>query len=227
VQGVTHPDSTPVTASPRAHRRRRVLALLGASLLAPSGPARAEAEDVSGSLPRLAFRMQRAGDGATVTAADFRGSVVLLYFGYTWCPDVCPTTLANLAAVLNRLDATTVPVRVLFVTVDPARDNLAALRRFTAAFGTDFVGLRPSPDMLAAVARRYRVAYSVQPQTAGKPYTVSHGAGVYVFDRAGAARVILTGLDQPHPDLAGAAATVRQAAAAPPGRGALARLLDR
>jgi protein SCO1 len=217
-----------MTALPRPPSRRRVLALAGAGLLARSGPARAEAEDVSGSLPRLTFRMQRAGDGATVTAADFRGSVVLLYFGYTWCPDVCPTTLANLAAVLARLDATTAPVRVLFITVDPARDNLAALRRFTAAFGGDFVGLRPSPDVLAAVARRYRVAYSVQPPTAaGKPYTVSHGAGVYVFDRTGAARVILTGLDQPHPDLAGAAAAITQAAAAPPGRGALARLLDR
>lgn len=207
-------------------RRRRLLALSGAGLIARTGQAGAEAaaEDVSGNLPKLAFRMRRADDGAVVTEADFRGSVVLLYFGYTSCPDICPTTLANVAAALDRLGTPAARVRVLFVTVDPDRDTLTALRQFTAPFGAGFIGLRPSPDMLAAVARRYRVAYSVQPQAPGQPYTVSHGAGVYVFDAAGGARTLLTGLDQPSPDLDAAASAIRQAAA-PPRPGLLARLL--
>ncbi len=202
---------------------RRALVLTGAGLLAGTGPARAGTENVAGSLPPLAFRMRRAEDGAMVTEAAFRGSVVLLYFGYTFCPDICPTTLANIAAVLNALGDQAARVRVLFVTVDPDRDTLAALRQFTAPFGGAVIGLRPTPDMLAVVARRYRVAYSVQPTGPGQAYAVTHAAGVYVFDPAGAARSLLTGLDEPSPDLAGAAAAIRQAAARTPGL--LARLL--
>jgi protein SCO1 len=203
--------------------RRRALLIACTGVIAKAGLAHGKAEDVSGSLPGLRFRMRRADTAALASEADFRGSVVLLYFGYTWCPDICPTTLANLAAVLDRLGPLARGVRVLFVTVDPARDTLAALRRFTAPFGPEIVGLRPSPDMLAATARRYRVAYSVQPAVGGEPYAVSHAAGVYVFDGSGAARAILTGLDQPSPDLDGAAAAIRQAAE--PAPGLLARLL--
>ncbi len=206
------------------HPSRRALLLAGMGLTATATLARGEAEDVSGSLPDLEFRMQRADTGAPASAADFRGSVVLLYFGYTWCPDICPTTLANLAAVMDRLGPLGGRVRILFVTVDPARDTLAALRQFTAPFGPDVIGLRPSADMLAAVARRYRVAYSVQ-AAQGEPYAVSHAAGVYLFDASGAARAILTGLDQPKPDLGGAEAAIRRAAQPRPGL--LARLLGR
>ncbi len=206
-------------------RRRRALLLACLGLIAKAGLAHGAVEDVSGSLPDLGFRMQRADTAASASETDFRGSVVLLYFGYTWCPDICPTTLANLAAVLDRLGPLAQRVRVLFVTVDPARDTLAALRRFTAPFGPDVIGLRPSSNMLAAAARRYRVAYSVQPARAGEPYSVSHAAGVYVFDGSGAARAILTGLDQPSPDLDGVEAAIRQASDAQ--RGLLARLLGR
>ena len=172
---------------------------------------------MAGSLPDLAFRMQRADTGAVASEADFRGFVVLLYFGYASCPDVCPTTLANLAAALDRLGPLERGVRVLFVSVDPARDTLAALRQVTAPFGPQVIGLRPTPDTLAAVARRYRVAYSVRPARGAEPYMVSHATGVYVFDGAGAARAILTGLDQPSPGLDGAARTIRQAARPRPG----------
>ncbi len=171
---------------------------------------RARGENVSGSLPPLAFRMQRAADGAMMAASDLRGSVVLLYFGYASCPDLCPTTLANLVALHDRLGGMAARTRVLFVTVDPARDTLAVLREFIAPFGSGFIALRPTPDALAIAARRFRVAYSLQPGAPGQSYAVSHGAGVYVFDRTGAARAILTGLEQPSPDLAAAAATIRR-----------------
>ena len=87
--------------------------------------------DISGSLPPLSFSMTDAMTGAPVTAADFRGKVTLLYFGYTLCPDFCPTTLTNLAAVLNRLGVTADQVRVLFVTVDPNRDSPAVLKHMS------------------------------------------------------------------------------------------------
>ncbi|MEO8714893.1 MAG: SCO family protein [Acetobacteraceae bacterium] len=193
-----------------AFPRRRLLIASAMGVLAPIGLARA-AEDVRGSLPSLAFRMQRADDERIMSETDLRGSVVLLYFGYTFCPDLCPTTLANLAAILDRLGALAARTRVLFVTVDPARDTAEVLRQFIAPFGPGFIALRPTPDALAAAARRYRVAYSVQPAAPGQPYAVSHGAGVYVFDPTGAARTILTGLEQPSPDIDAAAAAVRQA----------------
>lgn len=197
--------------------RRHALHLAGIGLFAAARRAGAAAESVAGSLPDLSFRMQRADTGALASEADFRGSVALLYFGYASCPDICPTTLANLAAVLDRLGPLAQRVRVLFVSVDPARDTLAALRQVTTPFGPHVIGLRPTPDMLDAVARRYRVAYSVQPARGNEPYTVSHATGVYVFDSAGAARAILTGLDQPSPDLEGAAMAIRQAARPRPG----------
>ncbi len=191
--------------------RRRALCLASLGLIATARPARAASESVWGSLPDLGFRMRRADTGSLASEADFRGSVVLLYFGYTFCPDICPTTLANLATVLDRLGSLRQRVRVLFVTVDPVRDTLDALQHFTEPLGPDVIGLRPSPDMLQAVARRYRVAYSVQPARDNAPYAVSHATGVYVFDGAGKARAILTGLDQPSPDRDGAAVAIRQA----------------
>jgi protein SCO1/2 len=203
--------------------RRRALCLAGSGLIATAKLARAASADVSGSLPDLDFHMQRADTGALASAAEFRGFVVLLNFGYTYCPDICPTTLANLSAALDRLGPLKRSVRVLFVTVDPARDTLEALRHLTAPFGPDVIGMRPSPNMLDTLARRYRVAYSVQPARDDAPYAVSHATGVYVFDRARKARAILTGLDQPSPDLDGVAETIRRAAQ--PQRGLLARLL--
>src|SRR5690348_11480204 len=91
------------------------------------GEVRPGASDITGAMPHLAFKMTRANDGASVTADSYRGKVVLLYFGYTHCPDACPTTLANLATILERLRSRAKDVRVLFVSVDPARDTLPIL----------------------------------------------------------------------------------------------------
>lgn len=144
------------------------------------------ASDVSGSLPDLAFKMTRASDGATVTAENFKGRVVLLYFGYTHCPDVCPTTLADLGDVLQKLGKDRDKIRVLFVSVDPGRDSIEILKAYARSFGPEFEGLRGQTREIAATAKRYNQAFSVRT----KPeYVVMHTSAVTVFDDHGKARL--------------------------------------
>jgi hypothetical protein len=122
---------------------RGIGALLLCALLLIGGKARAwNSDDMTGALPALSFTMTRASDGKTVSAADYRGKIVLLYFGYTNCPDVCPTTLLNLTTMLKSMGKQADDVRVLFVTVDPNRDTLAVLKQYTQAFAPQVVGLR-------------------------------------------------------------------------------------
>ncbi len=136
--------------------------------------------------------MTRANDGALVDANSYAGKAVILYFGYTHCPDVCPATLANLASALQQLGVRASNVRVLFVTVDPDRDSLSALRAYASAFAPEIDGLRGSKDAIASLARRYRVLYAVTPASAGQPYTVMHSDSVFFFDRDGRARSVAT-----------------------------------
>ncbi len=167
------------------------------------------AADVSGAAPALDLSMTRANDGKAVSAADYRGKVTLLYFGYTFCPDVCPLTLSNVTRVLKTLGPDADGVRVLFVTVDPNRDTPAVLQRYVAAFDPRIDGLRGDPNQLAALARRYRVAYSVDPHGAGGRYEVTHSSAIYVFDRSGKARLLVSSLSTDHPDIDGTAADLR------------------
>ena len=141
--------------------------------------------DISGAMPRLDFHMSSAGK--QVTAADFRGKVVALYFGYSHCPDVCPATLANLADMASRVNSP--DVTILFVTVDPDRDTDAVMADYAKAFSPQVVGLRGTENQLASLARTYRVAYSVKP---GPPYEVMHSNAVFFFDRVGKARLVTT-----------------------------------
>jgi protein SCO1/2 len=166
--------------------------------------------DMTGALPSLDFTMTRASDGKTVTSAEFEGKVVLLYFGYTFCPDVCPTTLLDIASMLKTLGKDADDVRVLFVTVDPDRDTLSALKTYTSAFAPQVVGLRGTSDQLASLAKRYRVAYSVQPASGDNPPEVTHSSAVYVFDRNGAIRLLFTGLSVPNAELTGMTADLEQ-----------------
>lgn len=196
-----------------------------AALLAGCGNgAKWHAIDVSGSLPPLSFAMTRAADGKQVTARDYRGKIALLYFGYTNCPDVCPATLSNLHDVLARLGPKARDVRVLFVTVDPNRDTAPLLAAYVKNFGPEIVGLRGTPDELATLARRYRVVYSVTPATGGHPYEVTHSSAIYVFDAAGAARLIVASLSSTAPDIAGTAADLNRLAAEQPRPGLLAQI---
>jgi protein SCO1 len=166
-------------------------------------------QDISGDLPALAFTMTDAATDKPVTAADFRCKVTLLYFGYTQCPDFCPTTLTNLAAVLRNLGSHANQVCILFVTVDPNRDSLMALKTYVSLFAPQMVGLRGTPDELAALARRYRVAYSVTPAENGHSYTVTHSSIVYVFDQDGNVRLLVDSMATQKPDIAGTTADLR------------------
>jgi len=179
-----------------------VAGMLAVALLA-GNPARAwNGDDMTGVLPTLKFTMTRASDGKTVTAADYKGKIVLLYFGYTNCPDVCPTTLLNVTDMLKKLGKQADDVRMLFVTVDPNRDTLDILKQYTGTFAAQIDGLRGTPDELATLAKRYRVSYSVTPAENGKPYEVTHGAAVYVFNRQGEIKVLFTRLSAPNVKLA-------------------------
>lgn len=161
--------------------------------------------DVAGDVPPLSFTMTDATTGKSVTAADFRGKLVMLYLGYTMCPDVCPLTLQNVGAILKKLGPTANDVRVLFVTVDPNRDTLPVLKQYTSLFAPQVVGLRGSADQLAQLARRYRLAYSVSPASKSHPYEVTHSSAIYVFDRDGRPRLLVPSLATTTPDLAGTA----------------------
>src|SRR3569832_672216 len=147
------------------------------------------ATDITGAMPPLAFTMTRANDGNTVSEGDYRGKVVVLYFGYTHCPDVCPTALANLAEALGKLGAGAHGVRVLFVTVDPNRDTVPLLKGYVNSFVLQVDGLRGTDNQIAALARRYRVAYSVTP---GANYEVMHSNAVFFFAKDGRARLVST-----------------------------------
>lgn len=167
----------------------RMAALLLALVLAGcSKPAGWHMTDISGGMPRLDFHLSE--NGRPVTGEDFRGKVVALYFGYTHCPDVCPTTLANLTQMAEKSP----DIRILFVTVDPDRDTDAVLNDYAKAFSPQVVGLRGSANQLADLARRYRVAYTVKK---GPPYEVMHSNAVFFFDRYGRARLVTTDTSDP------------------------------
>lgn len=161
-------------------------------------------QDVSvrGLVPPLAFSMTDAATGKRVSAADFRGSVTLLYFGYTNCPDVCPATLYNLQRIEQRMGADAARLRIIFVTVDPNRDTPHGLAQYAALFGSNVSGLRGTADELYQLARRYRVVFSVSKTP---NYAVTHSAAVYVFNAKGEPEFIIAGLDNVKPDLDGIA----------------------
>jgi protein SCO1/2 len=156
------------------------------------GETRPGASDISGVMPDLSFKMTRANDSAAVTADSYRGKAVLLYFGYTHCPDECPTTLANLANALRDLGPRANDVRVLFVSVDPQRDTLPILKAYVSTFAPQIDGLRGTDDQIAALARRYRVLYRVTPASGSKGAEVMHSDSTFFFDPSGQARFVTT-----------------------------------
>lgn len=165
---------------------------------------------VAGAAPDLKLQLTRAADGHPVQADQFAGKVTLLYFGYTYCPDICPMTLSNLARSLRALGPAADHVRVLFVTVDPDRDTPKVLAQYVKAFGPQFVGLSGTPDEIATIAKRYRVAYSVKPDPDPDRYVVTHSSSVYVFDRQGHARLLLADLSSDKPDVEGTTADLKR-----------------
>jgi len=131
-------------------------------------------------------------DGKARTLADFRGKVVVMFFGYTQCPDVCPTTLTEMQQVMTMLGSQSDKVQVLFVTVDPQRDTAEILKQYVPAFDPRFLGLRPTDDAaLEKVAKDFKIYYKKVPGTSPGSYTIDHTAGSYAFDPDGHLRLYI------------------------------------
>jgi len=127
-------------------------------------------------------------NGQRRSLADFRGKVVTLFFGFTHCPDVCPTAMVELANVMRELGPDAGRVQVLFVTVDPERDTADVLQRYVPAFHPSFLGLLGSAEDTARVAKEFKIHYQKQKLASGG-YTVDHSAGIYILDREGRLRL--------------------------------------
>jgi protein SCO1 len=131
--------------------------------------------------------------------ADFKGKVVVVFFGYTQCPDVCPTTMAEMASVMQKLGPLADQVQVLFITLDPERDTQELLANYVPAFDKRFIGLRGTPDQTAKTAKEFKVFYAKVPGTDPGSYTIDHTAGSYVFDRDGRLRLFIRHGQGPDP----------------------------
>lgn len=173
------------------------LALITLSLLAGCG-------DKPGGAPKLAFQGTDLSDasfgkqfaltdhsGKPRTLADFKGKVVIMFFGYTQCPDVCPTTMAEMSALLEQLGPQAGQVQVLFVTIDPERDTQQLLAQYVPAFDKRFLGLYGTAEQTAAVGKEFKVVYNKVPGSTPGSYTMDHTAASYVFDKNGKLRLLL------------------------------------
>lgn len=148
--------------------------------------------DVKGHLPDLQFTLQGQGN-KTVTEKDLRGKTALLFFGYASCPDICPTTMAQLSEVIEKLGDDARDVRIVFISVDPHRDTPDVLQAYVDAFNKSAIGLTGDEKEVADLARRYRIAYQIEkPKPGDNPeiYDVTHSRGVFIFDNQGRARLL-------------------------------------
>ena len=168
------------------------LASLLSAWLAACTPAKPQFEsvDISGADYARDFVLVDAS-GKPRTLADYRGKVVVMFFGYTQCPDVCPTTMADLKTVMQTLGPDADKVQVLFVTLDPERDTPALLARYVPGFDARFVGLYGDDTATARTAREFKVFYQKAAGPTPTSYTLDHTAGSYVFDRDGHVRLFV------------------------------------
>lgn len=129
--------------------------------------------------------------GETRQLSDYQGKVVALFFGFTHCPDICPTTMADLAAAMKLMGKNSDHVQVLFVTVDPERDTQAVLSEFVPSFDSRFVGLTGTTEEIERTAQTFKIFYAKQQEPGQSGYSFDHSAGVYVYDKKGKIRIYL------------------------------------
>jgi len=167
-----------------------LLALLMASVAAAPPASAGAAPTLKAGVfepPRTAPEFSlRGSDGAELTLSRYRGKVVLMSFGYTHCAAVCPVTLATLAEARKSLGHAADAVQVIFVTVDPERDDVARMKTYMAAFDASFVGATGTPEALAAMRRSYGVTARKQGTSDG--YVMDHSSSIYLIDRTGKLR---------------------------------------
>lgn len=178
------------------HTRRRILrGGLAVALAATSGLGLAACQDKAPDFNSTDISGADIGKGWTLpdvqgvarSAADFTGKVVVVFFGFIQCPDVCPTALAELAQVRSLLAEDAERMQVLFITVDPERDTPEIIREYLANFDSSFIGLRGDAEQLKTVAQRFKAYYAKTPIEGG--YTMDHSAGLYLFDTEGRIRL--------------------------------------
>ncbi|MDM0082432.1 MULTISPECIES: SCO family protein [Variovorax] len=146
------------------------------------------AVDITGADYARDFSLTDA-DGKVRTLADFKGKAVVLFFGYAQCPDVCPTTMSEMAQVKQQLGADGDKLQVVFVTVDPARDTPEVMKAYMGAFDPSFVALIPTPDQLAAVAKDFKVYFKKVEGKTPTSYSMDHSAASFVYDPQGRLRL--------------------------------------
>lgn len=148
--------------------------------------------NIKGNLPDLTFKLQSAH--GTVTEKDVRGKIAMVFFGYASCPDICPTTMAELSQLKQSLSPQLADkIQIVFISVDPHRDTPAILQAYVDAFKNGAIGLTGTTEQIADIAKRYRVAYQISkpaPGAAENNYEVMHAQGVYIFDEQGKARLL-------------------------------------
>jgi protein SCO1 len=170
--------------------RESLLVLICALLLPACQPASDgfRTTDVTGAEFGRDFRLSDH-NGKPRQLSDFRGKALVLFFGFTHCPDVCPTTLAELAAARRNLGVKGERVQVLLVTVDPKRDTPQLLSRYVTAFDSTFLGLTGSPEEIAEIAKEFKVIYQKVEGRVPADYSMDHSAGSYIFDPQGRLRL--------------------------------------
>jgi protein SCO1 len=170
----------------------RTLVLLAAALLALSAAHSAEPRLKAGTFsparPAPGFSLN-GSQGGLLELARYRGKVVVIGFGYTSCPEVCPTTLAVLAQARRKLGAAAGDVQVIYITVDPARDDAARMKQYLATFDPTFLGATGSNEQLVAVRKQYGIA--AEKHERGNTYDFAHSSSTYLVDRAGQLRALM------------------------------------
>jgi protein SCO1/2 len=150
--------------------------------------ARVRSIDITGADYARDFRLTDH-NGQERTLADFRGKVVVVFFGFTQCPDVCPTAMAQLVEVKQMLGKDGDKLQALFITLDPERDSAEILKAYIANFDAGFLGLRPSLEQLPELTRHFKIFYKKNEGKTATSYTLDHSAGSYVFDTQGRVRL--------------------------------------
>ncbi len=160
-------------------------------LQACSEPVNWHASDVTGMMPDLEFTLT-GPDGEQVDASSLQGKPVLVFFGFTSCPDVCPTTLTQLSVVMKKLGPQADNIQILLVSVDPGRDTPEVMKKYTASFGPWLLGLTGSEEALATLRKAYGVYAAMESSDDKGAYNVMHSAAVFGFDAKGRARLLIS-----------------------------------
>ena len=173
-----------------SHTRRYLLSALAVFALVACSPDKPKfnAIDITGADYAKGFTLTDH-NGQSRSLSDFKGKVVVLFFGYTQCPDVCPTSMVELAEVKRLMGADGDKLQGVFVTVDPVRDTAELLKAYMANFDPTFVAFIPTPEQLAVVAKDYKIYYKKVDGKTPTSYTMDHSAGSYVYDTQGNLRL--------------------------------------